>query len=285
MRTLLLLAVLLAGPGSTGEARRRDALRDFKPEEFQRVEHVADIPESVWDALGVDVNGHPLADPGSRWNATDVIDRKLPYRRLIFAGFSSTKWFIYYEHGGRGRSEHVILFSTVAGKPVSPEAEWVMLPQQAKSIAELRAALERSAGPPGPLNKKDAEATLDKLAPGVAWRTVLDLDLDGDGRVDFVLPGKTPTEAVVGVMFGASLPIPVVLRFRRDGSQGGICGDPGDARVEVEDLSSPDDADDDSPAEARAAPGSLRKGFRLDSGGCDAFHFFFDGKNVRWWRR
>lgn len=68
-------------------------------------------------------------------------------------------------------------------------------------------------------------------------------------------------------------------------SRGGVCGDPGDARVSVEDLSAPDDLDDDSPAEAQAPAGSLRKGFRLDSGDCDAFHFFFNGKGVTWWRR
>jgi hypothetical protein len=86
-------------------------------------------------------------------------------------------------------------------------------------------------------------------------------------------------------VFGASRPNPAVFRFRHDAaSQGGICGDPGDASISVEDVSAHDNPDD-SPAEARAAPGSLRKDFRLDSGDCDAFHFFFDGKGVRWWRR
>lgn len=98
--------------------------------------------------------------------------------------------------------------------------------------------------------------------------------------------GKTLSESVLGVVFGASRLSPVIHRFRRDaGSQDGICGDPDDARISVEDLSAPDDPGDGPPAEARASAGSRRKGFRLDSGDCDAFHFFFDGKGVTWWRR
>jgi hypothetical protein len=53
------------------------------------------------------------------------------------------------------------------------------------------------------------------------WRSVLELDQDGDGRVDFELLGTTPSESVVGVVFGASRPTPVVLRFRRDAASQG----------------------------------------------------------------
>jgi len=88
------------------------------------------------------------------------------------------------------------------------------------------------------LDRGEAEASLDKHAPDVVWRSVLELDLDGDGRVDFVLLGSTSSEAVVGVVFGASQAKPTVLRFRRNAaSQGGVCGDPGDAHISVEDLS------------------------------------------------
>jgi len=136
------------------------------------------------------------------------------------------------------------------------------------------------------LDRGDAEIALDKRAPGVVWRSVLELDVDGNGLLDFVLLGRTSSEAVLGVVFGASRRSPVVLRFRSDAaSQGGICGNPADTRIAVENLAAPDDPDDGPPAEARAATGSHRKGFRLDSDDCDAFHFFFDGKEVTWWRR
>lgn len=136
------------------------------------------------------------------------------------------------------------------------------------------------------LAKGDAEATLDKSAPGVVWRSVIELDLDGDGRMDFALLGRTQSEAVVGVVFGASRPSPAVRSFRRDAaSQNGLCGTPDEDDISVEDLATPEDPDDGPPAAARAPAGSRRRGFRLDSGGCDAFHFFFDGRGVTWWRR
>ena len=76
------------------------------------------------------------------------------------------------------------------------------------------------------------------------------------------------------------------MRLRTDSaSQGGSCGPPGNARIAVENLPARDDGDEDVPEAARAGVGDRRKGFRLDSGECDAFHFFFDGKTVTWWRR
>lgn len=51
-----------------------------------------------------------IANPGEQWTATDVIiDPHRPRRRLIFAGSSPSLWFIYYEHGGEGRHEHLLL--------------------------------------------------------------------------------------------------------------------------------------------------------------------------------
>lgn len=86
--------------------------------------------------------------PQWRPSPTDVVRyEKPPRRRLIFAGYSRTRWFIYYEHGGRGRHEHVMLFSSVAGEPVSLMGQWTMLPQNAKSLSELGAALGRRSEP------------------------------------------------------------------------------------------------------------------------------------------
>lgn len=131
-----------------------------------------------------------------------------------------------------------------------------------------------------------AEATLSRHASDAAWRSLVELDLDGDGLVDFALVGSTASEAVVGVVLGASPDRPLVLRLKADPTlQGGICGSPGNARITVEDLSAPDARDEDVPETARAGVGDRRRGFRLDSGECDAFHFYFDGKTVTWWRR
>jgi hypothetical protein len=42
-----------------------------------------------------------MANPGNDFNATDVIyDASVPRKRLIFAGVSGTKCFVFYEQGG-----------------------------------------------------------------------------------------------------------------------------------------------------------------------------------------
>lgn len=132
----------------------------------------------------------------------------------------------------------------------------------------------------------DAEASVREGAPDVAWRRTLALELDGDGRLDFALLGRTAAEAVVGVVLAASPARPDIHRFRNDPTaQSGGCGDPAAAVISVEPLPAADDPDVEVPSRARAAKGVRRMGFRLDGGGCDAFHFFFDGQRVTWWRR
>jgi hypothetical protein len=52
-----------------------------------------------------------MADPGERFEATDVItDPNLPRRRLIFAGVSQDRAFVHYEEGGIAQSYIVELF-------------------------------------------------------------------------------------------------------------------------------------------------------------------------------
>jgi hypothetical protein len=117
----------------------------------------------------------------------------------------------------------------------------------------------------------------------VAWRSPLQLDLDGDGRVDFAALGTSPSEALVGFVLATAPAAPVIFSFKRDAtSQGALCGDPASADLTVEPTAP---GDDDAPASARGSANSGRSGARLDDGECDAFHFYFDGKAVRWWRR
>jgi len=52
-----------------------------------------------------------LANPGRKYQATDlVVERGLPFRRLVFAGVKGNEWFLHYERGGRGHSYSVVLF-------------------------------------------------------------------------------------------------------------------------------------------------------------------------------
>lgn len=77
-------------------------------------------PPPLFDTPGI-------ANPGEKWTATDVIiDPQRPRRRLLFAGASPSLWFMYYEHGGIGRHEHL----AVIGKDAAGEywVRWVRNP-------------------------------------------------------------------------------------------------------------------------------------------------------------
>jgi hypothetical protein len=79
--------------------------------EYQILRRTTDIPASVRTRFGG--SGLEMAEPGEPFRATDVIvpgEKKLPFRRLIFAGCSREKCFIHYERGGRGYGCHVVVF-------------------------------------------------------------------------------------------------------------------------------------------------------------------------------
>lgn len=144
----LLLSILLNLPAHAGDPPK-DLLAIFEATRFDKVDRLEGLPGHVrqaahdllkrqcdalqeqmkrdlkdtveqdpaWRALSKKEqeeffqNDTPgIADPGGKWCATDVIrEHKLPRRRLLFAGSSPTLWFIYYEHGGVGRHEHLLL--------------------------------------------------------------------------------------------------------------------------------------------------------------------------------
>lgn len=58
-----------------------------------------------------------LANPGERFNSTDLIDARYPTRRLVLAGGDSRSWFVSYEHGGRGYHRHLVIFTQSDGRP------------------------------------------------------------------------------------------------------------------------------------------------------------------------
>jgi hypothetical protein len=154
-------------------------------------------------------------------------------------------------------------------------------------IAEGVATARADSGcsfPGAPKDEGEARRRVGALAPDARWSTALRVDLAGKGVPDYVMLGTAGSEAVVGVVLGCACDLKFVFRFKKDGgSQAGLCGDPAAARVAVTSLASLDDPD--APLAAKGAPSTRRKGFRLESGDCDSFHFYFDGQAVRWWRR
>ena len=75
---------------------------------FHQINHVADLPVSLVKLFANNKGG--LADPGKRWQVTDVVlFRHLPFRRLIWAIACGTFYVIHYESGGRAHGYHIIL--------------------------------------------------------------------------------------------------------------------------------------------------------------------------------
>jgi hypothetical protein len=81
---------------------------------FTEVTRTEAIPANARQAFAK-ITGEPsfaLANPGQKYQVTDVVvDRRLPRRRLVFAGIHGDVWFIHYELGGIGQSYCVLLFT------------------------------------------------------------------------------------------------------------------------------------------------------------------------------
>jgi hypothetical protein len=73
---------------------------------------VAELPAGIRELYTVKGGSHiAIADPGERFEATDVItDPNPPRRRLIFAGVAQDRAFVHYEEGGIAHSYIVELF-------------------------------------------------------------------------------------------------------------------------------------------------------------------------------
>jgi hypothetical protein len=82
-----------------------------------------------------------LADPDEEFQETDVrTTRRLPSRRLVFAGSCDDRWFVHYEHGGIGVSYSVVIFRADSNGVL--QFEWGGAGfYRAKSIDELRLAI------------------------------------------------------------------------------------------------------------------------------------------------
>ena len=116
--------------------------REFLNADYKIVRKVADLPTGVRKLYIVNGGSHvAIADPGERFEATDVItDPGLPRRRLILAGVAQERAFVHYEQGGIAHSYIVEFF-----RLESPDAAvglWSWYCGPAKTLAELRKLAE-----------------------------------------------------------------------------------------------------------------------------------------------
>ena len=101
-------------------AEHRKALEDSS--RFHEVLATTNLPPAVL-ALCADERGR-LAEPGQKWEATDVItDASLPRKRLIWGAVSGDYYVVHYERGGRGHSFHVLV-ATLAKQEAKPKVVW-----------------------------------------------------------------------------------------------------------------------------------------------------------------
>lgn len=84
-----------------------------RDERFQIVTAVRGLPLGVREELQrmFGSTAMAIADPGERFQATDVITEPgLPIRRLSVAGCSQDHCLVYYERGGIAHTWHAVLF-------------------------------------------------------------------------------------------------------------------------------------------------------------------------------
>jgi hypothetical protein len=116
--------------------------------------------------------------------------------------------------------------------------------------------------------------------PAVQWnpQSLLEADLDQDGRADFALTGTRKDRVVVGVVRGPVVPgTPVwTLEFPvKGGGEDALCS--AEAKITIEPL------DDEERTHRKGGPGM---GINLHDDKCDAFHIFWnpETKKLEWWR-
>jgi hypothetical protein len=86
--------------------QRIEALKEY--DMFRDLKSVTNLPPAVFK-LAADENGL-FADPGERWNASDVLIAKIPRRRLVWAVRDGPCYVVHYEEGGyAGRMLHVLV--------------------------------------------------------------------------------------------------------------------------------------------------------------------------------
>lgn len=81
--------------------------------QFKVVSNTEDIPANVKKAFSTMTRqtSFEMANPGQAFQVTDEgTYRRLPWRRLVFAGVQGDDWFLHYERGGLAHSYYVVAF-------------------------------------------------------------------------------------------------------------------------------------------------------------------------------
>jgi hypothetical protein len=110
-----------ANPSNGGlPAKARKVLQDAS--RFHEIHSTHDLPPSIVALCAGDKNN--LAEPGGKWNATDVImDRSLPSKRLIWAAVGDHYYVVHYERGGIAHTFHISV-AKLGKTEAKPKVVW-----------------------------------------------------------------------------------------------------------------------------------------------------------------
>lgn len=132
----------------------------------------------------------------------------------------------------------------------------------------------------------EATKVLQKVAHRTPWnsKSAITVDIDCDGKADYVLLSQTKDRATVGLVLGKAKGQKVFVQNIAIAKpmQESLCASP--AELESESLDyDPTDAVGKLPG---FKPSETCSAFILSGGECDSFHFYWDHQHHRltWWR-
>lgn len=124
-KTILFLAVYFTITNSTSAQKNCDykidtakilgnqnldnLLLEFQNDSFKITNNKKDIPHFIKKELDCLVNGFSIANPGQKYQATDVVLKKLPWRQLVFLAYNDRMLVMTYLKGGIGESRHLLM--------------------------------------------------------------------------------------------------------------------------------------------------------------------------------
>jgi hypothetical protein len=127
--------ILFPGRNVTLDERRKSLSGDFRI-----VTKMKKLPPAIQDQYEERFSSRlAIADVGKQFNETDdIVDSSLPRRRLMFAGISIDRCFVYYEQGGFVTFFRLDVFSLPNAQPL-----WNSNIQgEAQTLDELRQKIE-----------------------------------------------------------------------------------------------------------------------------------------------
>lgn len=139
----ILATTLVIGGGAAAQPPEDVRAALDEPNSFETSRQVSAIPDAVRVAFSKVCNDEPfeMAEPGAAYQEFCTSPDNVPRRRLHAVSLSSNLCILFYEIGGRGHSDHVVVFN-IAGN--EPTLEWHGVTDHAISTpSALRRAINR----------------------------------------------------------------------------------------------------------------------------------------------